>query len=62
MDWLQIGKWVVAAIAALAAVGFVIKFSINRRSRSTVTTQNVTQSNNRAGGDIVAGNKTENKR
>lgn len=52
MNWIEIGKWVLAALCAVAAAGLVFKFSVNRKSSSVV------QKGNTAGGDIVAGNKT----
>lgn len=58
MDWDTIGKWILAGVAALAAVGVVLKVAIVRKSRSTT----VTQKNNVAGGDIIAGDKIDTKR
>jgi hypothetical protein len=60
MDWTEIGKWVLAAIAAIGAIGLVVKFSISRKSSTSTTARTVTQNNNRAGGDIVGGNKVDN--
>lgn len=62
MDWTEIGKWLLAAIAAIAAIGLVFKFSINRKSSNSTTTRTVTQTNNRAGGDIVGGDKVDNSK
>lgn len=62
MDWAEIGKWVLAAIAAVAAVGFVIKLHVSKKSTTTTSTRKVTQNNNFAGGDIVGGDKIDNSR
>lgn len=59
MDWTEIGKWVLAAIAALAAVGLVVKFSITRKSSTSTSARTVTQNNNRAGRDIVGGDSID---
>ena len=55
MNWAEIGKWIVAVIAAIAAVGVAIKLSINRKSSTSTETRTVVQANNRAGRDIVGG-------
>lgn len=62
MDWNEIGRWVLAFIAAIGAVGLVVKFSINRRSSTSTTTRNITQNNNRAGRDIVGGDSVDNSK
>lgn len=62
MDWAEIGKWVLAAIAAAIGVGLVIKLSVSKKSTTTNTTQKVTQNKNVAGGDIVGGDKIDNSR
>lgn len=57
MDWKSVGLWVAGVIAALSAAGFVIRFmSVRKSSRSSRT---VTQKNNRAGRDIIGGDKID---
>ena len=62
MDWTEIGKWVLTAIAAIGAIGLVVKFSISRKSSTSTNTRTVTQSNNRAGRDIVGGDSIDNSK
>jgi hypothetical protein len=58
MDWL---KYVVAAVAAIAA-GWSVKVLISNRSTRSKRTTIVSQKNNRAGGDIVGGDMHKNNR
>lgn len=62
MNWAEIGKWIVAVIAAIAAVGVAIKLSINRKSSTSTETRTVVQANNRAGRDIVGGDSVDNSK
>ncbi len=54
MDWTEIGKWALAAFGAIAAAGIAFKLVINRNSNNSRTVVKA----NRAGGDIIVGNKT----
>lgn len=56
MDWLEIGKWALGALAAAGGLALTIKFVVNRKSK---TTSNIVKGNT-AGGDIIIGNKTTN--
>ena len=60
MDLLEIGKWVLAAIAALAAAGVVIKIVLVRKSSTTKSERTVIQKNNKAGRDIIGGDSIDN--
>lgn len=62
MDWTAVGKWVLAAIAAIAAVGLVVKLSISRKSSTSTSSRTVVQNNNRAGRDIVGGDSIDNSK
>lgn len=62
MDWTEIGKWVLAVIAAIGALGLAIKLSISRKSSTSTSTRTVTQNNNRAGRDIVGGDSIDNSK
>lgn len=62
MDWTEIGKWVLAAIALVGAIGLAVKISFNRKSSSSANTRTVTQNNNRAGRDIVGGDSVDNSK
>ena len=57
MDWLTIGKWVAGIVAAIAAAGFVFRFVFVRKSSDGNKT--VSQVNNRAGRDIIGGDKID---
>ena len=54
MDWIELAKWGGGILAAAIAGGFVFKRVTTRRSANSVRI--VSQKNNTAGGDIVAGN------
>jgi len=54
MDWTEIGKWALAALGAIAAVGITFRFVINRNSNNPRTVVK----DNKVGGDIIVGNKT----
>ena len=60
MDWTEIGKWIGGIIAAAVATGLVFKFAFVRKSSKTSRT--VTQTNNRAGRDIVGGDSIDNSK
>ena len=62
MDWKEIGIWALAAIAALGAVGLVVKLTVTRKSTSSTSARNVTQNNNQAGRDIVGGDSIDNSK
>lgn len=57
MDWLEFLKWAGTGIAAAVAGGFVYKRVTTRKSTSSIRL--VSQKNNRAGGDIIAGNSVK---
>lgn len=57
MDWQEIGKWVAGIIAAIVGGGLIFRFAFVRNSHSSERT--VTQNNNRAGRDIVGGDKID---
>ncbi|WP_156162574.1 hypothetical protein [Burkholderia sp. MSHR3999] len=59
MDWQAIGKWVGVVIAAAVAAGLVVKLTISLRRSSKSSVRVVSQKNNRAGGDIIAGNSVK---
>lgn len=58
MGWL---KYVVEAIAAIAA-GWTVKLAISNRSSRSRRTTIVSQKQNHAGGDIVGGDMHKNNR
>lgn len=60
MDWAEIGKWILALVAMLTAVGIVVKIVFVRKS--TKATHTVTQTNNKAGRDVVGGNVVDNSK
>lgn len=62
MDWSEIGKWVLVAIATIGAVGLVVNLSISRKSSTSIVTRTVSQNNNRAGRDIVGGDNVDNSK
>lgn len=62
MDWAEIGTWVLAVIAAIAAAGLALKLSIKRKSSTSTNTGTVIQNNNRAGRDIVGGDSVNNSK
>lgn len=62
MDWAEIGKWALGAIAVLAGVGFAFKMVFVRKSTSTNSERTVVQTNNKAGRDIVGGDSINNSR
>ncbi|MDF3081480.1 hypothetical protein [Burkholderia sola] len=59
MDWQAIAKWVGVVIAAAVAAGLVIKLSVSLRRSSKSSVRIVSQKNNRAGGDIIAGDSVK---
>ncbi|WP_143135416.1 hypothetical protein [Burkholderia ubonensis] len=59
MDWQAIAKWVGVVIAAAVAAGLVVKLTISLRRSSKSSFRVVSQKNNRAGGDIIAGNSVK---
>ncbi|WP_157654315.1 hypothetical protein [Burkholderia ubonensis] len=59
MDWQAIAKWVGVVIAAAVAAGLVVKLTISLRRSSKSSVRVVSQKNNRAGGDIIAGNSVK---
>lgn len=59
MDWEVIGKWVAGIVAALVASGVVVKLVVMRRTSNRSSIRVVSQKNNIAGGDIVAGNSAK---
>lgn len=61
MDWAEIGKWLLAVVAALAVAGFAFKFVFVRK-KTTNKTRTVTQTNNKAGRDIIGGDSIDNSK
>jgi hypothetical protein len=59
MDWQEIGKWVVAVVTAAVGGGLIFRFVFIKKSNSSEHT--VTQNNNRAGRDIIGGDKIDNR-
>lgn len=57
MDWQEVGKWVAGIVAAIVGGGLVFRFAFVRKSQNS--TRTVTQSNNRAGRDIIGGDKID---
>jgi hypothetical protein len=58
MDWSTVGKVLLALVAAIAG-GLVIKVAVSRRTSRRTEIRFVSQKNNVAGGDIVAGDSTK---
>lgn len=58
MDWSNILITAGEIIAALIAAGFVLKLVFKFRSDQKSSLNFISQKNNSAGGDIVAGNKS----
>jgi hypothetical protein len=58
MDLILLAKWAIGVIAAAIAGGFAYKRVITNKSKSSFNI--VSQKNNRAGGDIIAGNSVKN--
>lgn len=58
MEWSNISAIVLGIIGVLAA-GFTIKTIISNRSKKNTNVRIVSQKNNTAGGDIVAGDSTK---
>lgn len=58
MEWSNISAIVLGIIGVLAA-GFTIKTIILNRSKKNTNVRIVSQKNNTAGGDIVAGDSTK---
>ncbi|MGS5089910.1 hypothetical protein ACVC7V_25795 [Hydrogenophaga sp. A37] len=57
MDWQEIGKWVVAIVAAVVGGGIVFRFVFVKKNNNSERT--VTQMHNRAGRDIIGGDKID---
>jgi len=57
MNWQEMGKWVAGIIAALVAGGLVFRFVLIRKSGNNQ--RSVTQTTNRAGRDIIGGDKID---
>lgn len=53
-------KWIGGTIAALVGGGLVFKWTGVRKSSKDSSTRIVVQSNNKAGGDIIAGDSVKN--
>lgn len=62
MDWFEIVMWAAGVIAAIIAAGLVIKLTITRKSSSDSSVRIVSQKNNQAGGDIIAGDSVKKDR
>lgn len=58
MDVASILK-ILAAVAAIFAAGFTVKTVVSKRSSTKSEFKVVSQKNNTAGGDIVAGSSTK---
>jgi hypothetical protein len=59
MDWQEIVKWAAGIVAAIAGAGLVFRFAFVRKSQNSKRT--ITQNNNRAGRDIIGGDKIDNR-
>jgi cytochrome c-type biogenesis protein CcmH/NrfF len=57
MDWQEIGKWAAGIVAIIIGGGLVFRFAFVRKSNRSERT--VTQNNNRAGRDIIGGDKID---
>lgn len=57
MEWQEIGKWVAAIIAVVVGGGLALRFVFVRKSSSSE--RSITQSHNRAGRDIIGGDKID---
>lgn len=57
MDWGTIGKWIAGLVVAATAAGIAIKFVFVRKNTNGNST--TTQNNNRAGRDIIGGDKID---
>lgn len=57
MDWQDIGKWVAALILAAVGGGAVFRFVFVKKNNKSERT--VIQKNNRAGRDIIGGDKID---
>lgn len=57
MDWQEIAKWVFGVVAAIFGGGIIFRFAFVRKNHSSERT--VTQNNNRAGRDIIGGDKID---
>lgn len=55
MDWEIVGKWLAGLVAAAVAAGITFRFVFVRKN--TRGNSSVIQTHNRAGRDIVGGNK-----
>jgi len=60
MDWNQILLAVIAAIAALITTGAALKFVFKRKTTNRKSIHIVSQKNNTAHGDIIAGDSVKN--
>lgn len=57
MDWQEVGKWVVSLVAAAVGGGLIFRFVFIKKNSSSERT--ITQKNNRAGRDIIGGDKID---
>lgn len=57
MDWQEIGKWIAGIVATIVGGGFVFRFIFVKKNHSSERT--VVQKNNRAGRDIIGGDKID---
>lgn len=59
MELTGISEWILAAIAAIGAIGLTVKLSTNRKSSKSTIKHTVTQNNNSAGRDIIGGDSID---
>lgn len=57
MNWQEIGKWAIAIVAAAVGGGIIFRFVFIKKNNSSE--RSVTQNNNRAGRDIIGGDKID---
>lgn len=57
MDWQEIGKWLAGIVGVIVAGGLVFRFVVIRKSGNRE--RSVIQTNNRAGRDIIGGDKID---
>ncbi len=60
IEWAEVGKWIAGLFAVAVGGGLVVRFT--RSSSQNSQTSIVSQKNNTAGGDIIAGNSVKNEK
>jgi hypothetical protein len=57
MEWQEAGKWIAGLIAAAVGGGLVFRFVFVKKNNNSE--RSITQNNNRAGRDIIGGDKID---